>query len=221
MHDNLKNMIAVSARISNTSLGQAVGQIKQDLKKSQILNIKGVYYEFGGLYAQQKQAFAGLFIVLISAVVLVFIVLLFLYEEFSMAITILSMSLLALAADFLGLFVTHTQLNITSIMGLIMSVGINTETAIFYISEYKEFIEKKNNISAIINAGKNRMRPIVMSTLIAILSLMPIAINLGHGSDMLKPLAIAIISGLLAQLFMVLFVLPTVLLNLEKIKKHK
>ncbi|MGC8790733.1 MAG: efflux RND transporter permease subunit, partial [Desulfurella sp.] len=218
VHDNLKNMIAVTARISNTSLGQAVSQVKQDLNKSQILNVKGVYYEFGGLYAQQKKAFAGLFIVLVSAVVLVFVVLLFMYEEFSLAILILLMSLLALAADFIGLYVTKTQLNITSIMGLIMSVGINTETAIFYISEYKEFIETKNNVGAIINAGKNRMRPIVMSTLIAILSLMPIAINLGHGSDMLKPLAIAIISGLFAQLFMVLFVLPTALLGLEKLK---
>ncbi|HEX13732.1 MAG TPA: efflux RND transporter permease subunit [Desulfurella acetivorans] len=218
VHDNLKNMIAVTARISNTSLGQAVSQVKQDLNKSQILNVKGVYYEFGGLYAQQKKAFAGLFIVLVSAVVLVFVVLLFMYEEFSLAILILLMSLLALAADFIGLYITKTQLNITSIMGLIMSVGINTETAIFYISEYKEFIETKNNVGAIINAGKNRMRPIVMSTLIAILSLMPIAINLGHGSDMLKPLAIAIISGLFAQLFMVLFVLPTALLGLEKLK---
>jgi len=220
VHDNLKNMIAVSARISNTSLGQAVNMVQSALNKSQILNVNGVYYEFGGLYAQQKKAFAGLFIVLISAVVLVFIVLLFLYEQFSMALIILLTSLLALAADFIGLYVTRTQLNITSIMGLIMSVGINTETAIFYVSEYKEYIENKGNIEAIMRAGKNRMRPIVMSTLIAILALMPIAINLGHGSDMLKPLAIAIISGLLAQLFMVLFVLPTTLFNIEKFKRR-
>ncbi len=220
VHDNLKNMIAVSARISNTSLGQAVGNVKNILNKSQILNEKGVYYEFGGLYAQQKKAFFDLSIILISAVVLVFAVLLFLYEEFLLSFTILFMSLLALTADFIGLYITNTQLNITSIMGLIMSVGINTETAIFYISEYKEFFENKNsNISAIINAGKNRMRPIVMSTLIAILSLMPIAVNFGHASDMLQPLAIAIIFGLLAQIFFVLFVLPTILLNLGNLKR--
>lgn len=220
VHDNLKNMIAVSARISNTSLGQAMKRVKNVLHNSQILNASGVYYEFGGLYAQQKKAFEGLSIVLVSAIVLVFIVLLFLYEDFSIAFVILAMSVLALAADFIGLYLTRIQLNITSIMGFIMSVGINAETAVFYVSEYKEFIESKNNIRSIINAGKNRMRPIVMSTLIAILALLPIAANLGHGSDMLKPLAIAIISGLLAQLFMVLFVLPTTLLSLENLK-HK
>jgi multidrug efflux pump subunit AcrB len=172
---------------------------------------KGVYYTLGGLYAQQQIAFTGLITVFVSAVVLVFLLLLFLYERFHVAIFILMNTLLALAAVFLGLYITGTEINISSMMGMTMIVGIVTEVAIFYVSEYLSLPSELDKETAMIQAGKNRMRPIAMTTFAAILALLPLAMGIGQGSAMQKPLAIAIISGLVAQLPLVLIVLPVFL----------
>jgi len=210
MRDDLKRMIAVTGRISGRDLGSVIRDVKAALNAPGLIP-KGVYYTLGGLYAQQQIAFTGLITVFISAVVLVFLLLLFLYERFHVAIFILINTLLALAAVFIGLFITGTEINISSMMGMTMIVGIVTEVAIFYVSEYSTLPAELEKETALIQAGKNRMRPIVMTTVAAILALLPLALGIGQGSAMQKPLAIAIISGLVAQLPLVLIVLPVFL----------
>ena len=171
-----------------------------------------VYYSLGGLYEQQQTAFAGLLIVFAAAVLLVFLLLLFLYESFPMALAIIATTLLSVAAVFIGLAITSTELNISSMMGMTMIIGIVTETAIFYVSEYDEIrTDGEGKHGELILAGANRMRPIVMTTLATILALAPLAIGIGQGSAMQQPLAIAIISGLFVQLPLVLIVLPVFL----------
>ena len=221
VHENLKRMIAVTARIKGANLGKAIRSVKAKIKYSGILHRKDVYYSFGGIFKQQQKAFLYLALALAAAIILVFIMLLFLYEKFFISIGILFSSLLGLFADLIGLFITHTQLNIISIMGIIITVGINAEMAIFYFSEYFEMIENKNTLYSLISSGKNRLRPIMMSTLIAILALSPIAFNIGNGSAMLQPLAVAIISGLVMQLFIVLIVLPVIISDITKLTKGK
>jgi len=120
-------------------------------------------------------------------------------------------TLLAMAAVFIGLWLTGTELNITAMMGMTMVVGIVTEVAIIYYSEYHELPDGTVAMEGLILAGKNRMRPILMSTLAAIFALMPLALGIGQGAAMQRPLAIAIISGLAVQLFLVLTVLPALL----------
>ena len=112
---------------------------------------------------------------------------------------------------FLGLWVTGTELNITSMMGMTMIVGIASEVSIFLVSEVHELPAEHTGAAALILAGRNRMRPILMTTIAAILALLPLALGLGQGSAMQQPLAIAIISGLLAELPLVLLVLPVLL----------
>lgn len=126
-------------------------------------------------------------------------------------LAILSTALLALSAVFIGLWLTGTELNISSMMGLTMIVGIVTEVAIFYFSEYQALPGDLERPHALILAGKNRMRPIAMSTLAAIL-----ALGIGQGAAMQQPLAIAIISGLCLQLPLVLIVLPVLVESLSK-----
>ncbi|MHB1661117.1 MAG: efflux RND transporter permease subunit [bacterium] len=217
VHENLKRMIAVTARIKGANLGKAIRSVKAEIKYSGILHHKDVYYSFGGIFKQQQKAFLYLALALVAAIILVFIMLLFLYEKFFISIGILFSALLGLFADSIGLFITHTQLNIISIMGIIITVGINTEMAIFYFSEYFEMIGNKNTLYSLISSGKNRLRPIIMSTLIAILALSPIAFNIGNGSAMLQPLAVAIISGLVMQLFIVLIVLPVIISDITRL----
>jgi len=167
-----------------------------------------VYYVLGGLYEQQQIAFKGMCAVFLSAVALVFVLLLYLYESFPVALAMILTTLLSVAAVFIGLWLTHTELNIMAMMGMTMVIGIVTEVAIFYYSEYESLPDSVKGIERMINAGNNRMRPIAMTTFAAIFALIPLAMGIGAGSDMLQPLAIAIVSGLVVQIPLVLMVLP-------------
>ena len=217
--EDLKRMAAVTARITGRDLGSTVAEVKNLLDTGNLLP-SGVYYSLGGLYEQQRIAFSGMLVVMIAAVVLVFLLLLFLYESFRVAIAMLATPLLALPAVFLGLWCTGTELNITSIMGMTMVVGIVGEVAIFFVSEVSELEgeaegKELNLAERLVLAGKNRMRPIAMTTFAAILALMPLALGIGQGSAMQQPLAIAITAGLIAQLPLTLIVLPALILLLK------
>jgi predicted RND superfamily exporter protein len=138
----------------------------------------------------------------------VFVLLLFLYEQFRVALAMLTVMLLAITCVLVGLWVTGTELNITSIMGMTMIVGIVTEVAIFYASEYAELPTETRSHERLTGAGAQRARAIGMTTIAAMLALLPLALGIGQGAAMLQPLAIAIIAGLIAQLPLVLVVLP-------------
>ncbi|MEO8958033.1 MAG: efflux RND transporter permease subunit [Rudaea sp.] len=211
--ENLKRMLAVTARISGRDLGSTIGDVKKVLDARGELP-SGMYYQLGGLYRQQQIAFHGLTIVLITAIAMVFTLLLFLYESFRVALVILIQPLLAICAVFIGLWVTGTELNISAMMGMTMIVGIVTEIAIFYFSEFTELRAHSESDGsaaqreALLEAGHNRIRPILMSTIAAILTLAPLALAIGRGSQMQQPLAIAIIAGMLVQVPLVLVVMP-------------
>ncbi len=207
--ENLKRMVAVTGRIHGRDMGSTLKEVKQVLARTGLLP-PDVYYELGGPYQQQQIAFKGLVAVFLAALGLVFLLLLLLYEEFAAAIAILGMPLLAVGAVFIGLWLTGIELNITAMMGMTMILGIVTEVSIFYFSEYHELLHlKMARPQALIQAGVNRMRPITMTTLAAILALMPLALGLGQGSAMQQPLAVAIISGLLVQVPLVIIVMPS------------
>lgn len=211
---DLKGMIAVTARISDRDLGSTVKDVIQTLDKPGLFP-KGVYYSLGGLYEQQRIAFRGLMAVFAAAVALVFILLLYLYESFRVAGAMMLTALIAISAVFIGLRLTGTELNITSIMGMTMVIGIVTEVTIFYYSEYLELGSRGARRERAVQAGQNRLRPILMTTIAAFLALLPLALGLGEGAAMLQPLAIAILSGLSVQVFLVLFAFPLFLTMLR------
>ena len=207
MRDDLKRMVAVTARISGRDLGSTVRDVKRALARSNVIP-NNVLYRFGGLYEQQQIAFRGLTLILFAAIVLVFLLLLFLYESFRVAGAMLLIPIFAVAGVYLGLWLTRTEFNITSRMGMTMIVGIVTEIAIFYYSEFRELPPSDDRF---ILAGINRMRAIFMTAFAAILALLPLALGIGHGSAMQQPLAIAIIAGLVFALPLVLIALPALL----------
>jgi multidrug efflux pump subunit AcrB len=207
--DNLKRVVSVTARIDENTgrdLGSVVSDVKKMLDKPGYLP-PGVRSTLGGLYEQQQIAFSGLIRVIVAAAALVFLLLLFLYEHYRVAVAIMFTTLMAVAAVFIGLRWTDTELNICSLMGMVMIIGNVTEVAIFYYSEYADFLTEGKTNDRLIAAGKYRMRAIVMTSVAAILALLPLAM----GSGMLQPLAIAIITGLIVQLPLVLIVLPALL----------
>jgi multidrug efflux pump subunit AcrB len=205
--ENLKRMLGVTGRISGRDLGSAIVDVRKMLAAKGLVPA-GMHYELGGLYEQQQIAFRGLMAVFVAAIALVFLLLVFLYESFRIAIAIMAIPLLAVSAVFIGLWVTGIELNISAMMGMTMIIGIVTEVAIFYFSEYRDVADGDHSVDALVAAGNNRMRPIAMTTIAAILTLLPLAFAIGQGSAMQQPLAVAIVSGLLVQLPLVLLVMP-------------
>jgi multidrug efflux pump subunit AcrB len=208
--ENLQQIVAVTGRITGRGIGGVIADVKTALAKPGILG-PGVTYTLGGIYRQQQIAFAGLVRVFIAALLAEFVLLLFLYERFVLVLAIMATSLLSTTAVFTGLFATGIELNITALMGMTMIVGIATEMAIFYVSEYTLLAQTMPIRDALTHAATNRLRPIAMTTLAAILTLLPLALDLGQGAGMQQPLAIAIISGLLVQFPLVLLALPFLL----------
>jgi CzcA family heavy metal efflux pump len=212
VREDLKQMVAPTGRIEGRDLGSTLRDVQGAL--ADVALPAGVYVEYGGLYREQQESFRGMLVVIISAVALVTVLLVFLYERAAAVVSVLATTLLSGTGVFLGLWVTGTELNISSLMGLTMIVGIVTEKAIFYFAEMGSDLPA--DPAALIRAGQKRMRPVLMTALIAILALMPLALQLGTGASMQAPLAIAIISGLILAVPLVLFVMPALYLVLGR-----
>ncbi len=210
--DNLAQVVDVTAEIGGGhDLGTTLDAVKRLLDQPGTL-APGVYYTIGGEYQQQQIAFAGMVKVFAAAAVAELVLLLFLYNEFRLPIVILCSALLSSGAVFIGLWVTGTEFNITAMMGMVMIVGIATEMAIFFASEYQSLASTLGQEVALQRAARNRLRPITMSTLAMILALLPLGAAIsGSGDQMLQPLAIAIISGMIVQLPLVLLAMPAVI----------
>jgi CzcA family heavy metal efflux pump len=208
--ENLRRMDAVTARVTGRDTGSAAQDVQKAVARPGVLPA-GVTFEMGGLYAEQQSAFRGMALVFAAAVAAVFVLLLVIYESFRTAFTILLMPLAAASAVAIGLWLTGVELNIMALMGTTMILGIATEVAIFYFTEYEALLEEGVEPDrALVEAGLNRLRPIAMTTLAAILALAPLALALGGSASMERPLAIAIISGLIAQGPLVLLAMPAI-----------
>jgi multidrug efflux pump subunit AcrB len=207
---NLQQTISVTARIEKRDLGSTISDVQNELDKPGLIP-DGVHYQFGGLFKQQQIAFQGLARVFAAALIAEMILLAFLYESFWLPVIIISTSLLSTTAVFMILWVTGVELNITALMGMTMIIGISTEMAIFYVSEYTELAHHMRAHDALREASRNRLRPITMTTLAAIFTLMPLALAIGPGSGIQQPLALSIIAGLLLQFPSVLLAMPVLI----------
>ena len=209
--ENLQPLVAVTARLEGRDLGSAMREVSQTVSR---LNLPaGVRVEYGGLYAEQQKSFRDLAVVFVSALLLVGLLFLYLFRSWPAVGSIIATLVLAASSVFLGLWVTGTELNISAMMGLTMVIGIVAELGVFYLAELPA--GGRPDPDALIAAGRARLRPILMSALIAILALAPLALGLGEGSAMQKPLAIAIITGLLAGVPLILIFTPTLLARLS------
>ena len=208
--ENLAPMVAVTARIEGRGIGAAIADVKAVLDQPGML-AAGVRYEFGGLYQQQQIAFHALALVFAAALIAELVLLLVLYEDFWLPVIIVGTSLLSTTAVFTALWITGVELNITALMGMTMVVGMATEMAIFYVSEYTGLVHTLPAAQALREASRNRLRPITMTTLAAVLTLLPLALSIGRGAGMQQPLAIAIIAGLVLQYPLVLLAMPALI----------
>jgi CzcA family heavy metal efflux pump len=208
--ENLRQMVAVTGRLEGKDLGTAVNEIKTQLAKDVKLP-PGMTIEYGGLYQEQQSSFRELMISLILAIVLVFLTLLIEFRSFAHPIAIVTGAVLALGGVLLGLFITQTTLNVVSLMGMIMIVGIVAKNGILMLDAVEDHLAAGDTVrEALLRSGRRRFRPVLMTSLAAMLGMLPLALALGGGSELLQPLAIAVISGLAVALVLSLIVTPTV-----------
>jgi CzcA family heavy metal efflux pump len=208
--EDQQQMVAVTARLEGVDLGTGVRDVQARLAKGLHLP-PGYRIEYGGLYASQQESFAQLGTVLGLAFLLVTTLLVIQFRSFRQSLALFFAAILSLFGVLLGLFVTRTPLNISSFTGAIMIVGVVTENGIVLFDFFNQLREREPNrplIELMAQAGQMRLRPILMTTLGAILALFPLALGLGAGAAMQKPLAIAVIGGLSVSTLFTLVVAP-------------
>jgi CzcA family heavy metal efflux pump len=208
--ENLRQMVSVTGRLEGKDLGTAIAEI-QNLLNKEVKLPPGMTIEYGGLYQEQQSSFRELVISLVLAIVLVFLTLLIEFRSFAHPIAIVTGAVLALGGVLLGLFITQTTLNVVSLMGMIMIVGIVAKNGILMLDAVEDHLAAGDTVrEALLRSGRRRFRPVLMTSLAAMLGMLPLALALGAGSELLQPLAIAVISGLAVALVLSLVVTPTV-----------
>ena len=205
--DDLRQDVVVSARLEGRDMGSAMAEIREVLSKDPAL-LPGMV-EYGGLYQQQQESFRNLMVVLVMAILLVFIVLLVEFRSFSEPVAIIFGAVLSMSGAVLALHLTDTTLNVMSFLGAIIGVGIVAKNGILMLDCVAHLQADGLDIDeALVRSGRRRLRPVLMTSLAAALGMLPLAYGLGSGSDMLRPLAIAVIGSLCISVLLSLIATP-------------
>jgi multidrug efflux pump subunit AcrB len=234
LRENLQQLVTVTGRLDSSvpgggDLGSAMEQVRSTVAGLHIPS--SVRVEYGGTYQEQQKSFRDLLRVLVLALVLVFGVLLAEFRNFSAPIAILSSSVLSISGVVLALLLTRTDFNVASFMGLIMVIGIVAKNGILLLDADEKYraraeVEMLANPDAfstrnlareaMLHAAQRRLRPIVMTAIAAVCGMLPLAFAIGAGSQMLQPLAIAVIGGLLVSVVLSLIVTPAIYYRLTR-----
>lgn len=205
--ENQRLMIAMTGRLENRDLGSVVGDVRQLLRQTSLP--AGVTYEIGGQYESQQTSFHELLGVMALALAAVFSVLVMQFRSFRPAIVVLAVAPLSLVGVFAMLKITGTPLNVSSFMGLILMIGLVVKNGIILFEYVQRLREEGLPLEeALVRAGRVRVRPILMTTLATLFGLLPLALGLGSGAELQKPLALAVIGGLMLSTLITLLVMP-------------
>ena len=218
--ENLQRMVVVTAQLQGSDLGSAIAKVQQTVNAMHLSsNVRVVY---GGTYQEQQKSFRELLQVLLISLALVFGVLLVEFRNFSAPIAILSSSVLSVGGVVLALLVTGTTFNVASFMGVIMVIGIVAKNGILLLDADERYRSEGTSArEAMLHAAQRRLRPILMTATAAICGMLPLAFALGAGSQMLQPLAIAVIGGLVISMVLSLIVTPVIYYLLTSRPHHQ
>ncbi len=216
--DDFRQDVAVTARLEGRDMGSAMREIRGALAKDKTLAPGAI--EYGGVYQQQQESFRNLMFVLLMAIFLVFTVLLLEFGSFTEPIAIVFGAVLALFGTVLALWITDTSLNIVSLLGAIIGIGIVAKNGILMLDFVKHpRAEGLDLAEALVRSGRRRLRPVLMTSLAAALGMLPLAYGIGSGADMLKPLAVAVIGALCISVLLSLIATPTLFFVLTRSRK--
>lgn len=213
--ENLQRLVEVTGRFEGVDLGSGMSAVKKAVAELHLPS--SIRVEYGGLYQEQQKSFRDLLMVFLLALVFLFVVLLFEFRTFAAPIAILISALLSTFGGFLALLLTQTTFNVASFMGMIMVIGIVAKNGILLLDADQRFRALGfTPEESLIQAGRRRLRPIAMTALATIAGMLPLALAIGSGSQMLQPLAIAVIGGLLSSIVLSLILTPTIHYYLDR-----
>ena len=206
LRENQRMMVTLTGRLENRDLGSAISDVRKVLAATSLPI--GYVYEIGGQYESQQSSFRELLFVLGLALAAVFAVLVIQFRAFTPALVIISAAPLSMAGVFLLLLITGTPLNVSSFMGIILMVGLVVKNGIILFEYYERLHGTQSVAEALVQAGRIRVRPILMTTLCTLFGLLPLALGIGSGAELQKPLAIAVIGGLSLSMLVTLVIMP-------------
>jgi CzcA family heavy metal efflux pump len=207
--ENLQRLVQVTGRFEGVDLGTGIAAVQKAVANLHLPS--SIRVEYGGLYAEEQKSSNDLLVVLFMALLLLFAVLLFEFRTFSAPTAILASALLSSFGGFLALLITNTTFNVASRMGMIMVIGIVAKNGILLLDAEHRFRELGfSSEEAMIQAGRRRLRPIAMTALATVAGMLPLAFGIGAGSAMLKPLAIAVVGGILSSMVLSLIFTPAI-----------
>jgi len=209
LRENLQRNVAVTARLEGTDLGSGMKSVMKAVDGLRLPSSIRVVY--GGTYEEQQKSFHDLVMVLVLAILLVFIVLLFEFGNFAAPLAILASAVLSTSGVFIALVITNTTFNVSSFMGMIMVIGIVAKNGILLVDADDRL--RAHGLSAedsMLQASRRRLRPIVMTALATVAGMLPLAFAIGAGSQMLQPLAISVIGGIIISMVLSLIITPSI-----------
>ena len=215
LRENQQQMIAMTSDVSGRSLGSVINDVKGILASHPLP--AGMRLELGGQYASQQDAFRGLLLVLALAAASVVAVMVLQFQSFVEALIVLLAAPLSFVGAIGMLLITGTPFNVSSFMGLILLVGLIVKNGIILLDFTRHRMQTGHLPleRAIVEAGRVRLRPILMTTLCTLFGLLPLALGLGAGSELQKPLALAVIGGLTLSTPITLYMVPTLLVAIR------
>jgi CzcA family heavy metal efflux pump len=214
--ENLQRLVEVTGRFEGQDLGSGMAFVQKAVKDLQLPS--SIRVEYGGLYAEQQKTFSDLTMVLVLALLLLFVVLLFEFRTFSAPVAILASAMLSTFGGFLALLITQKTFNVASFMGMIMVIGIVAKNGILLLDADQRYRNLGfSDEESMIQAGRRRLRPIAMTALATVAGMLPLALAIGSGSQMLQSLAIAVIGGLLSSIVLSLFLTPAIYYYLGRV----
>jgi multidrug efflux pump subunit AcrB len=216
LRENQRLLVTLTARLENRDLGSTINDVKKVLSSATMP--VGYIYEIGGQYESQQASFRQLLLVLSLALAAVFAVIVVQFRAFLPALIIISAAPLSLIGVFLLLLITGTPLNVSSFMGIILMVGLVVKNGIILFEYYDRLHGRLSVVDALAEAGRIRLRPILMTTLCTLFGLLPLALGLGSGAELQRPLAIAVIGGLTVSMLVTLVMMPVLYASLRRDK---
>lgn len=213
---NQRRTLTVSAKLLDDYDSGSVGNDVNELIREMTIP-EGYSVALTGEYDEIRDSFRSLGLSLLLGIVLIYMIMASQFESFKYPFVILFSIPLAFTGSFIGLFITGTPLSITSVLGFLVLSGIVVNNGIVlvdYINRLKD--SGRGSMAAILEAGPVRLRPILMTALTTILALLPSAIGIGEGAEMMRPLGISVVGGLIMSTFLTLVVVPVVYYTIDR-----
>ena len=215
LRENQQQLVRLTGDVAGRALGDVMKDVRGVLAKHPLP--QGIRLEIGGQYATQQTAFASLLLVLVLAAVSVVAVMVIQFRSFVEPFVVLLAAPLSFVGAILALLVTGTPLNVSSFMGGILLVGLIVKNGIILL-DFTDHLMRERGLElepALREAARVRLRPILMTTLCTLFGLLPLALGLGTGSELQKPLALAVLGGLALSTPITLFLVPSLLMAIR------